>query len=186
VLADASGNVTLLTENHLFGEDKGVLNEDSTFLLAGEVVEEVIVEHSKLRSLAAVDEGLTLAPGDGTDVAILTERLLQVDAVVVHVFHDAGALEAVVNLLKEIVAGKLETGLHALLNSFKGDSLNEPTGLKTIDDSERVIELLEEVSSERLVLGEVLQSAGEDSAVAAKVTQRGGGSTLVDLFNGQL
>lgn len=120
MLADATRHVTLLTEKHLFGEDAGVLNEYSTFLLASEVEEEIIVEHSKLGSLAAVYEGLALAPGNGTDVAILTERLFKVDSVVIHIFHDAGALEAVLILLEEVVAGKLETGLHALLDGFKG------------------------------------------------------------------
>ena len=70
--ANTSRNVALITKNHLICEDFRVLNENSTFFLTSKVVETILVEHSELGPLTAVDKSLALAPGNRTEITVLT------------------------------------------------------------------------------------------------------------------
>jgi hypothetical protein len=70
--AYTSRNVAFITENHLFCKDFRVLHENLTFFLTCKVVETILVEHSELGPLTAVDKSLALAPGNRTEITVLT------------------------------------------------------------------------------------------------------------------
>ena len=120
----APWNVALSRENHIFSELLWILHEKVSLLLVSEEVEQVLVEDAELRLVRASDELLLSLPRDWAVVAVLGDRLLEVNTVHVEVCNAAWALRGAADVL--VVLGKSHTCLDVVADGANGDILDEP------------------------------------------------------------
>jgi len=81
VRSETKRAVPLVGEDDLFCEIRRVFNKQVTFFESSEVVEDVLVKDTVLGAVDARDELLVHLPGDGAEVAVLRQTLLQVATV---------------------------------------------------------------------------------------------------------
>ena len=135
------GDVALVREVQLLGELHGVGTESGALFSARKVEEEVIVHYTILETVSAVNELLLNFPANGAHVAELTNGLLVVDAIVVQIFHKAGAASM------EQITGKLKSCLDNLLKRLESEVLHVPTALLSINWDQAVVEFVVEEAS---------------------------------------
>jgi hypothetical protein len=126
----------------------------------------VAVEDYKLGQVAGMLVGLIVLKRYWTEVAELGKTLLHNFAGDVHICNYTRAFHALVEVE---ISRKTEPRLNVLLNCFKGEILDEPTGLAAVDVGHAVVIFLVEVQDLRLILALVLQPFFQNLAVAAKV-----------------
>lgn len=115
VCSNAHWSVAISREDYLLGKAAGVLKEDCAHFFGGEVVEEMAVEDAELRTVGARHKLLVDLPRNGAVIAVLRNTLFEIDAIDVHVFHNAWAT---LRLIVEIIARKLRACLLSFLDAF--------------------------------------------------------------------
>ena len=99
------------------------------------------------------------------EVAKLGKTLLHNFAGDVNATHHTRALNA---LVKVEISGKTKTCLNVLLNSVKGEVLDEPTWLAAVYVGHAVVVFLVEVQNLWLIFTQVLQAFFQNLAIATK------------------